>query len=198
MCGLIAAARPLPCLAPPRKDPALSDRFQEIDPARLSAAARAVYDTIAAGPRQSVPYIFQALVKSPELTERTQALGVFCRYNTEFPPRLSELAILVVAKHWDATYEWSVHEHEARKAGVPDAVIAAIDAGHEPAFADPDDALIYAFARTFFATNEVPDPLFAQAQARFGEKAVVELAGLLGYYSMLAIILRIFRVPPQR
>ncbi len=175
----------------------MSDRFFEIDPARLSPTARVVYDTIAAGPRQSVPYIFQALVKSPELTERTQALGVFCRYNTEFPPRLSELAILVVAKHWDATYEWSVHEHEARKAGVPEDVIAALDAGTVPDFKEADDALIYRFASTFFATNDVPDDLFAAAQARFGEKAVVELAGLLGYYSMLAIILRIFRVPPQ-
>ncbi len=48
-----------------------------------------------------------------------------------------------------------------------------------------------------FRHNDVPDDLFAAAQARFGEKAVVELAGLLGYYSMLAICLRIYRVPPQ-
>jgi len=43
----------------------------------------------------------------------------------------------------------------------------------------------------------VPDDLFAEAEARFGKKAVLELAGLLGYYSMLAIVLRIYRVPPQ-
>lgn len=172
-------------------------RFREHDPAELSPAQRAVFDAIASGPRKTVPYIYHLLLGSPELAEKAQALGVFCRYGTEFPPRLSELAILVVARHWEAAYEWSVHVHEARKAGVPEPVIAALEKDETPAFEDADDELVYRFASTYFAANDVPDDLFTAAEARFGKKAVVELAGLLGYYSMLAICLRIFRVPPQ-
>ena len=175
----------------------MTKRFRELDPSTLSPAQKAVFDAIASGPRKTVPYIYHLLLGSAELAEKSQALGVFCRYGTEFPPRLSELAILVVAQHWDATYEWSVHVHEARKAGVPETVITALEKREVPVFEDASDELVYRFASTYFATNDVPDDLFAAAQARFGEKAVVELAGLLGYYSMLAICLRIFRVPPQ-
>lgn len=175
----------------------MNKRFRELEPAELSPAQKTVFDAIASGPRKTVPYIYHLLLGSAELAEKSQALGVFCRYGTEFTPRLSELAILVVARHWDAVYEWSVHVHEARKAGLPESVIAALETDEVPVFEDADDALVYRFASTYFAKNDVPDDLFAEAEARFGKKAVIELAGLLGYYSMLAICLRIYRVPPQ-
>ncbi|MEW6255874.1 MAG: carboxymuconolactone decarboxylase family protein [Pseudomonadota bacterium] len=173
----------------------MTSRFRQLSPEALTPAQRPIFEAIAAGPRQSVPYIYHLLLESPDLARTAQALGVFCRYGTEFPPRLSELAILVVARHWEATYEWSVHVHEARKAGLPESIIAALEKDEVPHFEEPDDVLVYEFASRFFATNDVPDDLFAQAEARFGRKAVVELAGLLGYYSMLAICLRVFRVP---
>ena len=175
----------------------MSKRFVELDPATLTPAQKPVFDAIASGPRKTVPYIYHTLLASPEMAEKAQALGLFCRYGTEFSPRLSELAILVVSRHWQAAYEWSVHVHEARKAGLPEDVITALEADEVPVFADPDDALVYRFSSTYFAQNDVPDDLFAEAEARFGKKAVLELAGLLGYYSMLAIVLRIYRVPPQ-
>lgn len=172
-------------------------RFVEVDPATLNADQMAIYDAIVSGRRGTVPYIFQVLLRSPRLAELTQNLGLFCRYETDLPARLSELAILVVARHWQADYEWSVHEHEARKAGVPEDVIAALKADRVPDFSDPDDALVYRFSSAFFAHKDVPDDIYAAAEARFGSKAAVELAGVLGYYSMLAIVLRIYRVPPQ-
>ncbi len=175
----------------------MTSRFRELSQDELTPDQRPVFEAIASGPRQTVPYIYHLLLGSPELAKTAQALGVFCRYGTEFSPRLSELAILVVARRWDAAYEWSVHVHEARKAGLPDSIISALEKDQVPDFEDADDALIYRFASTYFATNDVPDDIFAAAEARFGRKAVVELAGLLGYYSMLAICLRIFRVPPQ-
>jgi 4-carboxymuconolactone decarboxylase len=76
---------------------------------------------------------------------------------------------------------------------VPEATIAAIRDGQRPAL-EGDDALIYDFASTFYSTRNVPDDLFAAATARFGSKTVVELTSILGYYSMLAIVLNIFRV----
>jgi 4-carboxymuconolactone decarboxylase len=56
---------------------------------------------------------------------------------------------------------------------------------------------VFDFASTFYERRNVPDELFAAAVARFGEKTVVELASILGYYSMLAIVLNLFRVPPD-
>lgn len=186
----------------------MTERYTPLTPETLTPEQQPVYEAIAAARHGAVPKPFHVLLPSPELTERTQELGALLRYRTGLPPRLSELAILVTARYWDARYEWSVHAGEARKAGVPEEAIAAIAngpaPGGPPGGAPPsmptaltgDDALIYEFASSFFITRDVPDAVFQRAVARFGMKTVVELATILGYYSMLAIVMGIFRVQP--
>jgi 4-carboxymuconolactone decarboxylase len=176
----------------------VSERFKPFRREELDDRQRAVFDAIGSGPRGSVPWIFHLYLESPDLAARVQELGAFCRYRTGLPPHLSELAILVVARHWSAEYEWSVHESEARKAGLSDAVILAIDKEQTPSFDGDDAALVYAFCAEYLKENEVSDGLFARAVGRFGRKTVVELAGIVGYYSMLAMAIRIFRLPPQQ
>jgi 4-carboxymuconolactone decarboxylase len=171
----------------------MTQRFRPLAREALAPEQQSVYDAIVAGPRGMVPAPFHIFLQSAPLAERVQQLGGLLRYGTGLPPRLSELAILVTAAHWRAEYEWSVHEAEARKAGVPDAAIRAIAAGNPPAL-EGDDALVYEFASTFYAQRDVPDELFAAVKARFGDKITVELTSILGYYSMLAIVLNVFRV----
>lgn len=174
----------------------MTERFTPLTRDELDEAQRAVFDAIQSGPRGSVPYIFNLLLTSPDLGSRVQQLGAFCRYGTGLPRRLSELAILVVARHWGADYEWATHVEEARKAGLPETIIAAIETDRRPDFGDDEEgALVYDFAASFFENRDVPDAVFDAAVALFGRKTSVELAGLLGYYSMLAIVIRIFRLP---
>ncbi len=173
----------------------VTERYTPLTPDTLTPEQKPVFDAIAAARNGSVPKPFHIFLQSPELSDRTQQLGALLRYRTGLPPRLSELAILVTARHWRAEYEWSVHEAEARKAGVPEDVIRAIAAGKRPAVAG-DDALIYEFAASFFADRDVPDIVFNATVARFGDKTVVELSSILGYYSMLAIVMGIFRLKP--
>jgi len=175
----------------------MQERFTPFARADLDERQQKIFDDIASGPRGTVPWIFHLYLNSPELASRVQQLGAFCRYGTSLPPRLSELAILIAAHHWEAEYEWSIHTCEARKAGWSDDVIDAIEAGRRPAFRDPDAELVYDFSTEFFRLNDVPDALFASAVERFGRATTVELAGVLGYYSMLAIAIRIFRLPPE-
>jgi 4-carboxymuconolactone decarboxylase len=175
----------------------MTDRFTPFARSDLDARQHEVFDDIASGPRGTVPWIFHLYLNSPELASRVQQLGAFCRYGTSLPPRLSELAILIVAHHWEAEYEWSIHTGEARKAGISDEIIDAIGAGRRPVFNDPDAELVYDFSTEFFRLNDVPDALFASGVERFGRAATVELAGVLGYYSMLAIAIRIFRLQPE-
>ena len=99
-------------------------RFTPFARADLDARQREVFDDIASGPRGAVPWIFHLYLNSPELASRVQQLGAFCRYGTSLPPRLSELAILIVAHHWKAEYEWAIHAGEAtspegRREGLP-------------------------------------------------------------------------------
>jgi 4-carboxymuconolactone decarboxylase len=173
----------------------MTERFSALARDRLSPEQRRVFDAIQAGPRGTVPAPFHIFLQSAELADRVQQLGELLRYRTGLPPQLSELAILVTARHWGADYEWRVHEREARKAGVADSVITAISAGTRPDLAG-DEALIHDFAHTFYTQRDVPAPLFDAAVARFGPRTVVELGSILGYYSMLAIVLKIFRVQP--
>lgn len=183
--------------AAPRKKPEKGPlvRYRDLQRDELDAEQRHVFDAIASGPRRSVPKIFHLYLQSADLCARVQALGAYCRYGTSLPSRHSELLILIVAKHWEADYEWEVHEGEARKAGVPEIVIKAIEKGERPEFEDRDDRLLYEFATTLFRNNDIPDALFEEAVNRFGRKTTTEIAGVLGYYSMLAIALKIFRVP---
>ena len=176
-------------------DRAMTERFIPLTRDTLSPEQQRVFDVILAGPRRAVPAPFHLFLQSAELADRVQQLGELLRYRTGLPPRLSELAILVTARHWGAEYEWSVHEREARKAGVPESAIRAIAADTAPELSG-DDAVVYEFAHTFYAQRDVPEPLYAAAVARFGMRTVVELSSILGYYSMLAIVLRVFRVKP--
>ena len=171
-------------------------RYRELRPEELDEAQRRIFDDIAQPRAGAVPAPFHIYLESPELCELVQSLGAFCRYRTGLPPRLSEIAILTTAAFWEAEYEFGVHAKEARKVGVTDAEIAAIGRGDRPDFTDQDAALVYDLAATFYRERDVPDVLFETATARFGRRTVVELTGLLGYYSMLAIALRMFRVPP--
>ncbi|GLK84786.1 carboxymuconolactone decarboxylase family protein [Ancylobacter defluvii] len=171
-------------------------RYRELDPAGLDADQRRIFEEIGRPRAGAVPAPFHIYVESPELAATAQAVGAFCRYRTGLPPRLSELAILTTASYWGAAYEFTVHAREARKAGVPEFEIEALAAGHRPDFTEADAALVHDFASAVYQHQDVPDALFAAAVERFGRRTVIELTGLLGYYSMLAIALRVFRVPP--
>lgn len=173
----------------------MTSRFRTFARGELSAEQQAVFDAIGGNRGGAVPAPFHVLLESPELALLTQALGAFCRYRTGFPPRLSELMVLITAIHWGADYELAVHESEALKAGISAPIISALKIGERPRFDDAQSELVHEFATVFYRTRDVPDALFDRAVSEFGLKRVVEMTVVLGYYSLLAMLLRIFRVP---
>lgn len=106
----------------------------------------------------------------------------------------AELAILFTASWWQSQAEWQIHEPIARQAGVSDAVIEALCQGLKPAFEQEDERLIYRLGHSLYATRRIDDALYAEAIAAFGEPAVVELVGVFGYYSLVAMTLNMFQV----
>jgi 4-carboxymuconolactone decarboxylase len=173
-------------------------RLPDFSPDDLSPEARRVHDTILAGPRGHVIGPLRVWLTSPKLAERAQALGEFCRFNSSLAPHLSELAILVMAAAWKASFEWWAHAALARKAGVPDAVLEAIRAGQPPALSDDQSRAVYAFAHELLATKKVSDATYQQAVTALGTQSVVDLVGILGYYSLVSMTLNVFEValPP--
>ncbi len=169
-------------------------RVAPVDLTRLSAAQQRVVDEVRAGRRGLVPANVVAWLPSPELARRAAALGEFVRYETSLGPRRSELAILAVARHWACHYEWAVHAGEAAAAGVPAEVIAAIGAGAIPELPEADGA-VYAFARELVSTGRVSDPTYAAVAGALGETAVIDLVGVVGYYTLVAFTLNACGVP---
>lgn len=169
-------------------------RFAPPDLATLADEQRRVVDEVRAGRRGTVPANVVCWLPSPELARRAAALGEFVRYETSLGPRWSELAILVVARHWSCAYEWAVHAGEALAAAVPAAVIDAVARGAPPELAGAD-AVVYAFARELVATGRVSDVTYARAAETLGEAGVADLVGVVGYYTLVAFTLNAREVP---
>jgi 4-carboxymuconolactone decarboxylase len=153
---------------------------------------------LAATPRGAVFGPFVPLLRSPDLLSPLQKTGEYLRYRSALPPRLSEFAILFVARRWSQEYEWYVHAPIAETSGVPPAHVAALAKGLRPDAMDADHATIHDFLGELFDHRAVSDATYARALERFGERGVVDLTGLAGYYSTLAMVLNVARTPlPQ-
>ncbi len=164
------------------------------DPARMDAHQKRVHDAIASGPRGRVRGPLAVWLHRPGLAEHAQALGRYCRYDSSLPPRLSELAILVMASHWKTSYEWWAHYPIAVKAGVPEAALNQIRHGEIPVFAEADETLVYRFMTELLETRQVPDELYDQALAALGRDCVIDLVGLAGYYTLISMTLNVFDI----
>jgi 4-carboxymuconolactone decarboxylase len=144
--------------------------------------------------RGSLAGPFAAWLYSPELADRAQRLGETVRYHTSMPPRLSELAILITAHHLECRLEWAIHEPIARKAGVPDDVVEALRMGETPNSVMEEEAALYGYCRELLETKFVSDPTYARAVHALGQKTVVELTILVGYYTLVAYTLNAFQI----
>lgn len=170
-------------------------RYKELQQSELNEAQRRVWNDIVAGPRGSVPPPAHVWLRSPGLAEHAQRLGAHVRFGTDLSPRLTEIVILVTARYWTAQFEWHAHARLARQAGVTQEVIDAIAERRSPAFFDPDEQLVYDFCTTFYRDHAVNDALFDKVKERFGERGLVDLIGLIGYYAFASVTLNVFEVP---
>lgn len=164
-------------------------REDEMDPAQ-----RRVAQAASSGKRGRMPAPLRAWLHSPEFGDRAQRLGEFLRYDTTLAPALSELAILVTARFWTSHYEWWAHKREALRAGLDPAVISAIAERRAPVLADPAAQAVYDYATALHHTRQVPDAVHAAAIAALGERGVVELVGVLGYYTLVSMTLNAFSI----
>lgn len=171
-------------------------RLPAPNPASYDARQQDIHDAIASGPRGGVRGPLAIWLHRPELAARAQELGRYCRYDTVLDAKLSELAILVTGRIFGSEYEWQIHKSHALGAGLSAHVIEAIRQNQRPVFADPAEEVVYDLARTAHEARHVDDALYARAVEILGEAALVDLVGVLGYYTLISLTINIFRVPP--
>ena len=170
-------------------------RLTVSDPDHLPPDERRVWDMIANGPRGRVEGPLRIWVKSPGLAERAQALGAYCRFGSSLPPRLSELAILITGAHWKAKFEWYSHLPLALAGGLSETVAESVRLGQPPQFEREDEAAVHALATELIATRRVSEPVYRRAVTALGERGVIDLVGILGYYALVSMTLNTFEVP---
>jgi 4-carboxymuconolactone decarboxylase len=177
----------------PRKRPA--PRLPTVTEENMTPAQRKLRDAIASGPRGRLIMNgpFGCFLHAPEYGEVAQALGAQVRFRTSLPPRLSEFAILTTARLWRAQYEWFAHAPIAEKAGVLPQTIRDLKAGRKPARAPADERALHDFITELYRTRRVSDATYRRVHKLLGDAGMVELVGILGYYSLISMTLNVFR-----
>lgn len=163
----------------------------------LSPDQKVVWDEIVAGPRGKVHGPFFVWLHSPELLSRGQALGVYARYQSGLPQRLSELCILITSAHWKASGEWIDHCHIAQGLGVDAGALEALRTGRPARFTAPDEIAVYELAQELLTTRAVSDASYKRATDVLGMQGVLNVIAVLGYYGLIAMTLKTFMQPPE-
>ena len=174
------------------------ERLGPLPQAGYDAAQKAAHEDFQALRKADFSGPWHVFIRAPELLTAAQRMGEYLRYRCSLAGRLSELAILVVARFWTQDYEWGAHRKHALAAGLAPATLEAIRDGRRPDGLAEDEAAVFDFVSELLHAKRVSDAAYARALACFGEKGVVDLCGLVGYYQMLALTMNVARTPaPQ-
>jgi 4-carboxymuconolactone decarboxylase len=173
-------------------------RFAPLKVEELTPPQKAWADMIAAPPRNAKftapPY--RAYIRNPDLAPKLSALSEYLRWNTSLSPRLSELAILITAREWTAQYEWFAHFPLALKGGLDPKVAEAIAAGKRPDSMKDDEAALYDLATALYRDRKVTDAVYKAALDKFGERGIMDIIGIIGYYDLVSMTLITMQAGP--
>ncbi len=189
-------------------DPGAADnrRFKLIPLDRLTPEQRMLSDAIKSGPRAKLASSgaskpgplggpFNVWLRSPGVGNLVQQLGEEIRFRSSLAGKLNELAILVTARNWTSQYEWVAHHKLALEGGLDPKIAEDIAQGRRPANMDADETLVYEFSTELQTSQGVSDAMYARAVARFGERGVVDLITVNGFYVLVSMCLNVDRTP---
>jgi 4-carboxymuconolactone decarboxylase len=173
------------------------DRMPPLEAQQQTAAQKAASDEFQATRKTPVFGPFTPLLRSPELMTAANHMGDYLRYRSSLPPRLSELAILIVSREWNQSVEWSIHQPVALKSGVSQSTVDAIAARTPPKSLTTEEQIVYDLLTELHRDRAVTDATYGRARAAFGEQGVVDLTGIAGYYTLLAMTMNVARTPAE-
>jgi 4-carboxymuconolactone decarboxylase len=172
------------------------ERLPRIPPEQYTSEQKQAAAEFEAARKAPVFGPFEPLLHSPELMSRSRAMGDYLRYASAIGNSLSELVILMTAREWNQDYEWSVHYPIALKAGISQDVANAVANGQRPKSMTVDETIVFDYTAELLKSKRVSDATFARAQSKFGDKGVVDMTGIAGYYTLLAMQLNVAQYRP--
>jgi 4-carboxymuconolactone decarboxylase len=176
-----------------------SERFSELRLDQLSAEQQQMAAHLKTPPRNSAlnggP--FNAYARSPGLGLRLLQVSDYVRFNSSLPPRLSEFAIMIGARHWSVPYEWRAHYPLAVKGGLDRQILVDLGAGKRPQNMREDETALYDFVTEMYRDKNISDATFTATLAAFGERGVMDLIGIIGYYDIASMALIVQKAPAK-
>jgi 4-carboxymuconolactone decarboxylase len=181
-------------------------RLPHPTPGELTDEQRAVYDEITGGPRGSGPFRladgegrlhgpFNAMLVNPQLGMTVQRLGADIRYRSTLEAREREIAILALAHLRVSDFEWYAHERVGVVVGMTQEELDTLDAGETPTSFNAREQVVLAATRALVSERDLDDAMFEEALRLLGRTTLADLVTLVGYYDLLALSLRTWRVP---
>jgi 4-carboxymuconolactone decarboxylase len=169
------------------------ERMPEIPAAKMTEAQKQAAAEISAGPRGEVKGPFVAFLRSPELMRRVQKVGEYLRFVCPIDKRLSEFAAIIGARAWSQQFEWWAHYRQAVEAGLKREIADAVAEGRRPSGMAEDEEILYDFLTELINTKGVSDTTYARAVGKFGEQGLIDLTSVVGYYTLLAMVMNVAR-----
>jgi 4-carboxymuconolactone decarboxylase len=173
-------------------------RFEELTEEQMTDAQKKVYHEVCAGPRGRLGPPTAVALHSPGLADRVQRLGEYIRFGSTLPERIMEFVVLMTAFHLKSPYIWQSHRRNALKAGLSESIADELAQGRRPANMGPEEAAAYDFCTELMNTNQSSDATFGAARDRFGKAGVVDMLGVIGYYTVQCYAVNVNQksVPP--
>jgi 4-carboxymuconolactone decarboxylase len=175
----------------------LQDRMPPLARESMDELQRAAADELITGPRKGVKGPFIPLLRSPRLLAPLQKAGEYLRFDSALPRRVSEFATLVVARQWTQQFEWFVHVPLAQQEGTSAGTIEALRIGRRPSTMSAEEAFVYDFILELTAHRGVSDAMYGECIERFGERGMIDIVGLIGYFALVSMVLNVARTPPN-
>ena len=170
------------------------NRLLELPPDKLTPQQTTIFEQLTAG-RGRILGPYKIWIHSPTVASGMEQIGTFLNKRSSLSPREVEIGILVIAQHWDGDYVRQAHIREGRKQGLTQETIDAILAGKDPKLADLHERTVHRFATALVGGRKLSDADFAEIEKVLGREGIAEVLVLLGYYTSVALGMKVHEVP---
>ena len=170
------------------------NRLLELPPEKQTPEQKKVFEQLVAG-RGRILGPSKIWIHSPTVASGMEHIGTYLNKKGALSVREVEIGILVIAQHWDADYVRTAHIKAGKAAGLTQETIDAILAGRDPKLGDPHERAVHRFAAALVAGAKLSDAEFADIEKVLGRAGVAEVLVLLGYYTSVALAMKVHEVP---
>ena len=155
---------------------------------RLELLSRAGWD-------HHTPNLVRAIAHHADLLDPFLGFASALATRGALPRRASELLALRAAWNCRSEFEWGHHARYARAAGLSETEIDAIPVGPAaPGWSEADRALLCA-ADELHAQKAITEATWSALASRWNPAQLVEIAFVVGQYTMLSMVAGALRVP---